>query len=157
MKKQRGNTLIELLVATVIVGVMLTGIAISLTYSIQREAVNRYREGATSLAEEISEYILLKRAQESWPTFFAGLNDATDYCYSAGSLAIRLGASCAPINKLGMDFTPTVLITKQVAVPAVPGTPAIPEKITAEITIEWEVDGRDKNYVLTQEYYEREY
>lgn len=151
MKKQRGNTLIELLVATVIVGVMLTGIAISLTYSIQREAVNRYREGATGLAEEISEYILLKRAQESWPTFFAGLNDLTNYCYSASPTALNSsgGSSCTPINKLGMDFTPTVLITKPPA--------GSPEKITAKITIEWEVDAKTKTYVLTQEYYEREY
>ncbi len=153
MKKQRGNTLIELLVATVIVGVMLTGIAISLTYSIQREAVNRYREGATSLAEEISEYILLKRAQESWPTFFAGLNDLTNYCYFPADPPTFTeplpGSSCATINKLGMDFTPTVLITKPPA--------GSPEKITAKITIEWEVDAKTKTYVLTQEYYEREY
>lgn len=150
MKKQRGNTLIELLVATVIVGVMLTGIAISLTYSIQREAVNRYREGATSLAEEISEYILLKRAQESWSTFFAGLSNG-DYCYLSSSPALNplVGTSCAPINKLGMDFTPTVLITKPL--------PGSPEKITAQITIEWEVDAKAKTYILTQEYYEREY
>ena len=63
MKSQRGNTLIELLIATFIVGMVLTGVAISLTYSIQREAISRYREGATSMAQEISN-TLLERAQQ---------------------------------------------------------------------------------------------
>lgn len=151
MVNQRGNTLIELLLATVIVGVVLTGVAISLTYSIQREALNRYREGATGLAQEVSEYLLLLRAQNNWQAFYAGVQDNTDYCYSDNPVGITLGSGCPVITRLGMDFTAAFSIDK----PAV--VPPTPEKVTANITITWEVDSDPKTYELTQEYYEREY
>lgn len=151
MANQRGNTLIELLLATVIVGVVLTGVAISLTYSIQREALNRYREGATGLAQEVSEYLLLLRAQNNWQAFYAGVQNNADYCYSDNPVGITLGSGCPVINRLGMDFTAAFSIEK----PAV--VPPTPEKVTANITITWEVDSDPKTYELTQEYYEREY
>ncbi len=151
MANQRGNTLIELLLATVIVGVVLTGVAISLTYSIQREALNRYREGATGLAQEVSEYLLLLRAQNNWQVFYAGVQDNADYCYSDNPLGITSGSGCPVMTRLGMDFTAAFSIDK----PAV--VPPTPEKVTANITITWEVDSDPKTYELTQEYYEREY
>lgn len=154
MVNQRGNTLIELLLATVIVGVVLTGVAISLTYSIQREALNRYREGATGLAQEVSEYLLLLRAQNNWQAFYAGVQDNTDYCYSdspSPGITILAGGGCPVITRLGMDFTAAFSIDK----PAV--VPPTPEKVIANITITWEVDSDPKTYELTQEYYEREY
>ena len=145
--KQRGNTLIELLLATVIVGVMLTGVAISLTYSIQREALSRYREGATDLAAEISEYFLLRRAQQNWRGFYDNLSNSS-YCYNpVNPPSITAGASCAGISRLGMDFDSEITITKTGG----------PEKISALITITWNVDGEDRTYELVQEYYEREF
>jgi len=153
MVKQRGNTLIELLLATVIVGVVLTGVAISLTYSIQREALNRYREGATGLAQEVSEYLLLLRAQNNWQAFYAGVQNGADYCYiDSPTAGIALaGGVCPVMTRLGMDFTAAFSIDKPTVVPPTP------EKVTANITITWEVDSDPKTYELTQEYYEREY
>ncbi len=153
MVNQRGNTLIELLLATVIVGVVLTGVAISLTYSIQREALNRYREGATGLAQEVSEYLLLLRAQNNWQAFYASVQNNTDYCYSdspAGNIT-PIGSGCPVMTRLGMDFTATIGIEKP------PVIPPNPEKVTANITVTWEVDSDPKTYELTQEYYEREF
>lgn len=152
MNSQRGNTLIELLIATFIVGMVLTGVAISLTYSIQREAISRYREGATSLAQEIAEYFLLERAQKGWQGFADGYSNGT-YCYDATSVpevtpqtTIPVVLPCAATTSTGMDFSPSIVITKTSST-----------QVHAEITISWEVDTTAKTYVLNQDYFEREY
>ncbi|MCA9372529.1 prepilin-type N-terminal cleavage/methylation domain-containing protein [Candidatus Woesebacteria bacterium] len=151
MKNQHGNTLIELLIATFIVGMVLTGVAISLTYSIQREAISRYREGATSMAQEISEYFLLERAQQGWRSFADGYSNGT-YCYDASVPEVTPQTTypsvqpCAVATTTGMDFSPSIEITK-----------VSPSQLHADITISWEVDTDVKTYVLKQDYFEREY
>lgn len=151
MRRNDGNTLIELLVATVIVGVLLTGVAISLTYSIQREALNRYREGATSLAQEITEFIQLRRAQEGWDNFTTAY-PAGSYCYdpnAANPTLLPSGGGCSAISRVGMDFEQDVAISWDASPP---------NKITATISLTWDTgSSTPKTYELTQEYFQREF
>jgi len=152
LKNSKGSTLIELLIATMVVGLMLTAIAISLTYSIQREAMSRYKDAATSLAIEITEYLMVRRAQLGWNGFTnssIGYGSSGTYCFTATTsptLVLSGGYGCSPVTRMGMTFVPEVAIT------------TTPAKMSALITISWDGGGATANtYQLTQDYYEREY
>ncbi len=68
MMKQ-GNTVIEVLVATVIVGLILTALAISMTSSIQNSSEAQYRETGTSLAQDTMEVFRKDKNIISWTEF----------------------------------------------------------------------------------------
>ena len=151
-KNSKGSTLIELLIATMVVGLMLTAIAISLTYSIQREAMSRYKDAATSLAIEITEFLMVRRAQLGWNGFTdssIGYPSGT-YCFTPATpptLVPRGGYACPVVTRMGMSFVPEVAITTLAST-----------KLSAIITISWDGGGATANtYQLTQDYYEREY
>lgn len=85
MKKnfiKRGNTLIEVLIAVAIVGVVLTGVALSLTVSAQNSSESEYRQVATRLAQEVIEVFRQKKSTEPWATFFANPSN-TSHCIPA--------------------------------------------------------------------------
>jgi prepilin-type N-terminal cleavage/methylation domain-containing protein len=85
MKKvtaQRGNSLIEVLIAVTIVGIVLTGVALSLTVSAQNSSEAEYRQVATRLAQEVVEVFRQKKSTEPWTTFYNTPGNAT-YCIPA--------------------------------------------------------------------------
>ncbi len=80
--KQQGSTIVELLIATVVVGSVITGIAVALTYNIHQNAEVRYREAAASMNQQALEAFRRERERLSWDAFYAGLNNAT-YCINS--------------------------------------------------------------------------
>lgn len=72
--RQRGAGLIEVLIAVVITALILTAVAISLSYSVRNTAEARYRELATDRAQEVIEYVRKYRVIDGWVGFKAQLD-----------------------------------------------------------------------------------
>lgn len=77
---QKGSSLIEILIAIGIVGIVLTGIIVALTFSIKSTAESKYRSLATTKAQEVIEYLRRERSRLGWSQFYELINDGF-YCF----------------------------------------------------------------------------
>jgi type II secretory pathway pseudopilin PulG len=82
--RKAGNTIIEILVATAVVGVILTALAVSMSSSIQNSAEAQYREVATRYAQDAMETIRKDKTILSWSSFSDSSHNGT-WCTPTGS------------------------------------------------------------------------
>jgi len=88
---QAGQSIIEVLIATLVVGLVLTAIASSLTFSIKNTAQTKQRELASNYAQEGLEVFRRERNLQGWTSFTEALNTNT-FCLNelpADSQAFR--------------------------------------------------------------------
>ncbi|PIY78952.1 MAG: hypothetical protein COY81_05220 [Candidatus Pacebacteria bacterium CG_4_10_14_0_8_um_filter_43_12] len=142
-----GSTLIEVLVAIVVVGLVVTGVMLSISFSIKNSAEAQYRETASQLAQDGMEIIKLRREVDPWSSFSG--RSTGDYCLSSetnpalGS-AVADGSNCSAVTKLNKPFTRYVEIAS---------TPTI---VTAAVVVEWSSDSNTAQHVrITQTFQER--
>jgi len=74
-----GNTIIEVLVATAIVGVILTALAYSLGQSVKNSAQAEYRQIATRYAQDGMEFFRQQRTSLQWTAFMTNMPNASTY------------------------------------------------------------------------------
>jgi type II secretory pathway pseudopilin PulG len=112
---QRGSALIELLIATLVVGVVITAVASGLTYSVKNTAESRSREVATSLAQEGLEFLRRERDTKGWTffqdTLFPDTLAVRTYCIptTTGGLGSLISSPCSssnPSHKITTDGLP---------------------------------------------------
>lgn len=80
---KRGSSLIEVLIATVVVGVVVTAIAYAMSHSVRNTAQSRYREVGTKLAQDVQETFRKERNRLGWYQFVAALSGTSVYCFSS--------------------------------------------------------------------------
>lgn len=102
---QRGQTIIEVLVAAVIVSTVLTAIAVGLTFSVKTTADSRYRAYATKYAQETLEVFRRERANLGWESFVAAVVSGV-YCYNtlpatSQEFAAKIPEECAVGQTIG--------------------------------------------------------
>lgn len=109
---QKGSTLIELLIAVLVAGVVLVAVAIGVMSSIQRTAQVRYKDIATTLAQEGIETVLRDRAELGWSNFIAQYPNSTDadYCLSETTNHLESSPCNTVITKMNQDFTRVIHI-----------------------------------------------
>lgn len=138
-RTQAGFTLIEVLIAIVVVGLVLTAITAGLTSSVKNAAESRYRARASTLGQEAMEVFAREKTLLGWGEFFAFFpNGTTIYCLrttpSAGALKTITSGSCGPtqtIDEAGVSFTRQAEVFK--------AGPLAPE-VTVTLTVKW-LDG----------------
>jgi len=117
---EMGFSLVEILVSTVMVGLVLTAVATVMTLSIKNAAQARYRETATQLAQAGMEFFNRENALLSWSSF-AGFfpENANTYCLEALPAATQLATinpgTCSAIETLqenGGVFTRQAIVSK---------------------------------------------
>lgn len=112
IKPQTGSTLIEVLIATIVVGVILTGVVGALTSSLKNSSEAQNRQVATRLAQEALEVFAQHRAVSSW-TGFAGtpgdsganyfcFNNAYDAVSDITGSAVASVTTCTPLTVTGV-------------------------------------------------------
>lgn len=104
--KNAGNTIIEILIATVVVGLILTSLAVSMTSSIQNSAEAQYRESGTRLAQDVMEVFRKDKNTLSWNSFYATPASGT-YCVPSSFSSITSLTTGANLNI--MDLCPFTL------------------------------------------------
>lgn len=132
---QRGSTIIELLIAVMVVGLIVTAVANAVTYSIKNTGESRYRQVATTLGQQVIEHFRGKKnelgVKNYSDTLTAGMN-----CYSdISSPTTGVCGSLQTISMAGTNFKREVLIAK-----GGNGSRANPYYITFTVTVSW-VDG----------------
>lgn len=77
--------MIELLISAGIISLVLVGVAMSMMYSLQHEALNRYKQAAVDMANEAVEYLGYRRAELGWEEFVtkygSEVNGIYTYCF----------------------------------------------------------------------------
>ncbi|MCX7142502.1 MAG: prepilin-type N-terminal cleavage/methylation domain-containing protein [Proteobacteria bacterium] len=144
--RQSGMTLIELIVAIVIIGIGLAGVLVTFTTTIRHSADPMVRKQLSAIAEEMMEEILLKPFAVTAPNPpFAGcarltFNDVRDYNgYSS-------------VNICDVDGTTVlsgVAVSVSVSPPAVSPLPLSGVAATDQLTISVSVTQGGERYALT--------
>ena len=142
----KGSTLIEVLVAILIVGLVVTGVMLSITYSVKNSAEARYREVASQLAQDGMEVVKLRREVDEWSEF-QDYAPGT-YCLATSVAALSTAPPCTDnVTNASKRFTRSVVITKA-------GTN--PQIVTATVTVTWQSDSNvNMNVQITQQFRER--
>jgi len=116
LHKQAGFSMIEVLMALVVVGLVLTAVAGMITNSVKARADARYRQIANEIAQDVIEKCRYEQATRTWEDFVAGV----------GSECIGISSV---ISKIGIDYT--------VNTDFFPGTtpPIVPQLLI--VTVDW--------------------
>lgn len=77
-----GQTIIEVLIAVAVVGVVLTAVASALTQSVKNTVESKYKSVATNRAQEVLEIFRRERFNLGWESFQVALSDGA-YCYNS--------------------------------------------------------------------------
>lgn len=141
---QRGSTLIELLIATMIVGTIVTAVAAGVTNSVKNNAEARYREIATVLAQQGMETLRTERGSLGWVTFHDMITDGT-FCMPAGMTSLSdlsTDSQECVVTESNLDFNRQVELSK---------TSGASPEVTAIITVGWErKSGETSDVTVTQ-------
>jgi len=146
LKKQAGQTIVEILVATAVVALVLTAVASGLTYSIKSASESKYRSVATSKAQEAVEVFRYQRSTLGWETFVEVLATGGAYCYNTlptpeQFLSIGNSICDTGVADSGTEFKRDVLVT-------VAGDE---NSVTVESTVSWTDGTILRDVVVTQQ------
>lgn len=147
-KKNRGSTIIELLIAVMVVGLIVTAVANAVTTSIKNTGESRFRDNATVLGQQVLEYMRGQKNQLGMPAFIAAFSEPT-YCFVA-NVESPINTECGTSDTIvlsGTEFTREARIGSGGA-----GTRANPYYMTVTVTVSW-LDGTQTRQVeLIQEF-----
>ena len=155
-KLNAGNSLVELLIAAMIISLVLVAVATTMMFSLKREALNRYRQTAVELASQAIEHLSFERARLGWEGFLDKYELYENYCFGedlSGEVEEHQDTECSydepdhVIPKMGVGFLRDVEIVED----ANPITQVV--KLTVTVDIEWKPDGGDTiTYQIVREF-----
>ncbi len=149
--RSEGSSLIEILIATLVVGLVVTAIATGMSYTVRNSAEARFREAATMLGQDLVESFYRERNRQGWYQFTSMFTDGSTYCFSSipepfqaevlASIEGSCGASdTVSISGLSAPFT-------REAVLDVDG-----ETVTVTVTVSWKIDTGVRDIELVQQF-----
>ena len=80
-KSSKGSTIIELLIAVMVVGLIVTAVANAVTYSIKNTGESRFRQVATILGQQVIEFVRSEKNRKGLLNLKNTLTGG-DYCFS---------------------------------------------------------------------------
>jgi len=144
LRDQSGQTIIEVMIATLVVGMVLTAVAATLTVSVKNTAQSRYQEVARAQAQSGLELFRRERTKLGWQEFQNVINNGT-YCLNVLPADSTAFAAMSPtpcssgVAVIGTDFTRDATVTVVSA-----------DEVKVEMSVKW-VDGViNKEVKLTQ-------
>ena len=160
---QAGNTLIELMIASTIITLILVAVAISMMFSLKREALNRYQQTAIDLADEGVEFLGFERASLGWNDFVnqygpAGGNEVNNWCFyqsETSKVVVASGQCSLTIVEQKIDFA-GITFLRDVEIRSL--TDGTITKLQATIIMRWWPDEQgERVYQLTHEFSQQDY
>lgn len=152
LNKRQGSTILEVLIATLVVGTVLTAVAASLTNSIKNSSEAEYRKIATRLAQEGLEIVRKEKYIHTWIDF----KDIVDLippngvwqCMNTESLAYSLPK--ANIT----DCTPIPLSTPPTSFYRGIQQTTTSDSVKVKIRVAWKDGDKTRDVVLEQTFRE---
>jgi type II secretory pathway pseudopilin PulG len=140
-KFNSGSTIVELLIAVMVVGLIVTAVANAVTFSIKNTAESRFRQVATILGQQVIENFRSQK-QESGIVNFSNRFSDLNYCYS--DISAPTSGICdntQVIIMAGTEFKRDVAVLK-----GGDGSRANPYFINFTIAVSW-MDGAEQRQV----------
>lgn len=141
---ESGQTIIEVLIATLVVGMVLTAVAATLTVSVKNTAQSRYQEVGRARAQSGLEVFRRERNNLGWQEFVNVLSNGT-YCLNALPAdstefeAMSTGACPSGVAVIGTDFVREATVEILSA-----------DDVRVEVSVMWQDGALDKEVKLTQ-------
>lgn len=126
-----GNTIIEVLIAVLIVGTVMTALSVSMSYSIHNTSQAQYRDTATSLATEPLEVLRHQRATSNWQTFYSDLSS------KAGATRYITASPFTGTSDLKTTNSPPFSLNNVAFVRKIEITVNSADQITVRSIVEW--------------------
>lgn len=144
MRRQAGQTVIEVLLATAVVGVVMTAIAIGLTLSVRNTSEARLRAYASVQGQQVMEVFRRERVINGWGTFRSNLTTG-DYCFntlpsSLADFANHTGECTEGISSQGTEFRTNAEVIVG------------PDSVAVTIRVSWIDGSRTPSVTLVQEF-----
>jgi len=141
---QKGSTIIELLIALMVVGLVVTAVAAAGTYSIKNTGEARFRQVATTLGQEVIEKSKNEKSRLGFINFINVVGDNT-YCFDTVpadfETSLPASGTCASddvVSLAGSDFIREVVFTTSVT------------EVNVEVNISWDDSGSPRTVQLVQ-------
>lgn len=150
-KTKIGSSMIEILIATGVVGLVMTAVASSLVLSVKNSSVSKYKVLASTRAQEAMEVFRREKVLLGWGQYYDVLNSGT-YCLNSlasdsGQFKVMSTSACNEDQKIaGTSFVREALVDI-----------ISDEEIRVEIVVSW-VDGnvpRSTNLIQMFKKYEQ--
>lgn len=144
-RQNRGASLIEIIVATAIVGTVLTAIAASMSMSLRNSSRGQAKVLASDLAQEVLELYRRERKSQGWGNFLTDLSAGT-YCFdtlpttTSEFSTLSAGECGATEYVLGTRFIREAVVT--------PGA----DSVLVIVLVEWQ-DGDETQSISVQQTY----
>ncbi len=136
----RGSSLIEVLIATVVVAIVVTAIAVAMSQSVRSTAQSRYREVAIKLGQDLQESFKRERNRLGWSQFVSVFGGKTQFCFDAipseftEEILASMAGSCADGQPVTLSGS-SVVFYREATVSLNAGTMEI------TVDMDWEDDG----------------
>jgi Tfp pilus assembly protein PilV len=142
----KGSTLIELIIAVMVVGLIVTAIASAVTYSIKNTSEAKFRQAAATLGQEAIEFIRSERARIGHYSLKNNLPPGS-YCFNnipnnLGSIPPSGACGTNYFNYAGHSFKRDVVVSN----------PDGEDKIRVVVTVVWRDGGSERKVELIQEF-----
>jgi Tfp pilus assembly protein PilV len=150
VQSQRGVGMIEVLIATGVVGLVMTAVASGLVLSVKNSAISKYRVVAATRAQEAMEVFRREKVLLGWSQFYETLSAAT-YCLdtlasnSAQFKSMTTGSCDDDSVIAGTSFTREALVDI-----------VSPQEVRVEIVVDWMDGDIQRSANLIQEFKEYE-
>lgn len=157
-KSQTGSTLIEVLIATIVVGVILTGVVGALTSSLKNSSEAQNRQVATRLAQEALELFNQQKAISSWSDFYDMPSDSGDfYCVPTTSLNVAsLSTTTATIISTACKVSPApggVNTTFYRGIKKTYDATVTPPAVEIKAVVQWQDGSSTREATATKKYF----
>lgn len=143
-----GSTIIELLIAVMVVGLIITAIANAVTYSIKNTAESRYRQAGAILGQQVMEFVRSEKNRMGLLNLKNTLITGS-YCFSTIPSDLSVTPTpgvCGANNSISMAGT-NFLRDVQVIT-----TTSAPYKILVTVTTSWTEGSQTHDVELIQEF-----
>jgi len=144
--KQLGSSMIEILIATGVVGLVMTAVAASLVLSVKNSSISKYKVLAATRAQEAMEVFRRERVLLGWTQFYETLSEST-YCINtlasdSAQFKAMTSGTCADGSAIaGTVFTRESLVN-----------PSGGDVVRVEIVVKWLDGDIERKANLIQEF-----
>lgn len=145
LAKTAGQTIVEVLVAVAVLGLVLTAVAAMLTLTVKNAAESRSKALATQRAQEAVEVYRRERKVLGWTEFLANVGDGT-FCLnilptnSDEFKALANGECTEGVPEAGTEFIREVTVSQPAA-----------GVVKIEATVGWTDGNKSRSVVVTQQ------
>lgn len=149
-QRQRGSTLIEIVVASGVMALVITAIVAGLTLTLKTTAESEYRSHGVKRSQEAMEVFRRERTLRGWENFVDSFTSGTTYCLA--TLPAPLGSFTSGACTSGQSIVINSVAFYREALVTIDSTNPDDVKVTVALETTWNTGGDEQSVNLVQEF-----